>query len=100
MPKSYNLTNKAVDDLTNIWHYTNEKWSEEQADKYYSSLINTFEAIAKKPDLGKKYFNIFPDLYGFRINRHIIFYRKKADDRIEITRILYEGMDFENRLKY
>ncbi len=26
----YKLTNKAVEDLTGIWEYTVEKWSEEQ----------------------------------------------------------------------
>ena len=30
----YHLTNKAVDDLSEIWDYTYEVWSENQADKY------------------------------------------------------------------
>jgi len=29
---------KAIDDLNNIWNYTFEKWTEEQADKYYAIL--------------------------------------------------------------
>lgn len=33
MPK-YILTNKAVEDLSTIWNYTFEVWSETQADKY------------------------------------------------------------------
>ena len=36
---SYLLTNKAVEDLTEIWHYTYYKWSEKQADKYYKMLL-------------------------------------------------------------
>jgi hypothetical protein len=28
----YKLTNKAVEDLTQIWNYTFNKWSENQAD--------------------------------------------------------------------
>ena len=35
----YKLTNKAVEDLNDIWEYTIEKWSEEQADKYYNLLL-------------------------------------------------------------
>ena len=31
----HKLTNKAVEDLTEIWNYTYDKWSEYQADKYY-----------------------------------------------------------------
>ncbi len=29
------LKQKAIDDLNTIWTYTFEKWSEQQADKYY-----------------------------------------------------------------
>ena len=35
----YNLTIEAVQDLTNIWNYTFEKWSEKQADTYYRMLL-------------------------------------------------------------
>jgi len=35
----YKLSNKAVDDLTQIWNYTFNKWSEKQADKYYNMLF-------------------------------------------------------------
>ena len=31
----YYFTNKAVEDLTKIYEYTYEFWSEKQADKYY-----------------------------------------------------------------
>ena len=39
----YSLTNKAVEDLSKIWEYTYEVWSESQADKYYELLINSFQ---------------------------------------------------------
>ena len=40
MPR-YFLTKKAVDDLSEIWEYTYDTWSEKQADKYYGlSLIH------------------------------------------------------------
>ncbi len=31
----YTLTNKAVKDLSEIWNYTFDQWSERQADFYY-----------------------------------------------------------------
>lgn len=49
----YKLTNKAVEDLSKIWDYTFEVWSEKQADKYYGGLISNFEEIAENPELGK-----------------------------------------------
>ena len=33
--KQYHLTNKAIEDLNEIWLYTVETWSEKQADTYY-----------------------------------------------------------------
>jgi toxin ParE1/3/4 len=52
MPK-YALTNQAVEDLSGIWQYTFDTWSERQADKYYSLLIDSFEEIARRPEIGR-----------------------------------------------
>lgn len=94
----YKLTNKAVDDLTGIWNYTLEKWSEKQADKYYKTLIDNFNEIAKNPKVGKKYSDIINNILGFQVGRHIIFYREIHENEIEITRILHEQMDLKNRI--
>jgi len=95
----YRFTNKAVDDLTQIWNYTLNKWSEKQADIYYSMLIENCKEIASNPDLGKCYFEIREDLLGFKAGHHIIFYREIEENRIEILRILHEQMDLKNRIK-
>lgn len=94
----YELTNKAVEDLTGIWEYTIEKWSEHQADIYYNLLIDSCQEIANNPDLGKNYEGITNDLFGLKISRHIIFYRKRLNQPIEITRILHGQMDLKNRI--
>ena len=96
---SYSLTHKAVDDLNGIWHYTMVKWSEKQADKYYQMLLDTCQYLADDPSLGRKYEGIRPDLLGLKAIRHIIFYRKIGEDRIEIIRILHGSMDLKNRLQ-
>jgi toxin ParE1/3/4 len=94
----YELTNKAVEDLTEIWKYTCEEWSEQQADTYYTLLLDSCQDIANNPELGKNYEGIAKDLFGLKSNRHIVFYRKRIDQPIEITRILHERMDFKSRL--
>ena len=94
---NYKLTNKAIEDLENIWDYTFQKWSEQQADKYYGLLISTCQFISENPDLGKNYQGVKSELFGLKSNRHIIFYRKFSDNPIEITRILHERMDLQNR---
>lgn len=94
----YKLTNQAVEDLTNFWEYTFEKWSEKQAEIYYKMLVENFEHIAENPNIGKSYSEIKEELFGLKANRHIIFYRKLINNPIEITRILHEQMDLKNRI--
>lgn len=94
----YKLTNKAVEDLSKIWDYTFEVWSEKQADKYYVELISDCVEIAENPNLGKNYEGISNQLLGLKLNRHIIFYRTLEKDYIEITRILHERMDLKKRI--
>lgn len=94
----YKLTNRAVDDLSKIWDYTFEVWSEKQADKYYESLITSCQDIADDPSLGKNYDGITKQLLGMKANRHIIFYRTVNENYVEITRILHQKMDLKNRI--
>lgn len=92
------FTNRAVADLNQIWEYTIEKWSERQADKYYNELIKACDKISRNRNTGKRYGKIVPDLFGFHVNRHIIFFRRIKSDNVEITRILHESMDLKNRI--
>ena len=94
----YRLTNKAVTDLSEIWEYTIEVWSEKQADKYYDELISNFKEIAENPDLGKTYDRISKQLLGIKANKHVIFYRTLSKNYVEITRVLHERMDLKKRI--
>lgn len=93
----YILTNKAVEDISEIWYYTYEAWSEKQADKCYGLLIEMFKEIAKRPSIGKNYEEISKEIFGFGSGKHIIFYRK-LKLTIEIVRVLHEQMDLKNRI--
>lgn len=89
---------KAIDDLTDIWEYTVFHWSENQADIYYSSIQVACAEIGLKPNIGKKYTGINPNLLGFKAGKHIIFYHEISENEIEIIRILHESMDIKNRM--
>jgi len=99
MPNKYILTNKAVEDLSGIWNYTFETWSETQADKYYFMLLDTCQDLADENAKGKQYPEIHSDVFGIRAGQHIIFYRRVKQDTIEIIRILHSRMDLSNRIK-
>jgi len=94
----FKLTNKAVEDLSKIWDYTFEVWSERQADKYYESLISDCQEIADNQNLGKNFDGITESLLGMKTNRHIIFYRNLNENYIELTRILHERIDLKKRV--
>ncbi len=98
MPK-YHLSNKAVDDLSEIWEYTYDEWSEKQADEYYNYLLNTCQELAENPNAGKKYIEIGTTILGYLANKHIIFYQVVSKTEIEIIRILHGSMDLKNRMK-
>lgn len=95
----YVLTNKAVEDLTRIWDYIDEVWSENQADKYYELIISAFEEIAESPALGKSYAALSKEILGFKVGKHIIFYTILKPDEVQIVRILHSRMDLKNRLR-
>ena len=94
----YHLTNKAVEDLAEIWDYTYEEWSEIQADKYYLLLLSSCQEIAENPNRGKKYNVVTEKLFGYKSNEHIIFYFILSSTEIEVIRILHGRMDLKNKL--
>jgi len=95
----YFLSNRAVEDLSDIWNYTYEVWSENQADKYYGLLIDSCDEISVNPEIGKNYDEIDENIFGYKTGRHIIFYQVIKVDVIEVVRILHESMDLKNRMK-
>ncbi len=93
------ISNKAVQDLTQIWEYTYEVWSPGRADKYYELLIETCQEIAKNPEIGKNYDDIEKSIYGYGVGKHIIFYHEIKSGEILIVRILHERMDLKSRIE-
>ena len=83
------FTRKAVEDLSDIWNYTADTWSERQADTYYWLLIASCRKLAGNPVLfGREYKELGEKVYGFKVNKHIVFYRIPDDGAIEVVRIL------------
>lgn len=92
---SYFLTEKALEDLSNIWEYTFDNWSEYQADKYYGILLEDCQALADQPHLGKKYPEIDLEIFGYKSGEHLIFYRNLEEGNIEVIRFLHSKMDLK-----
>lgn len=96
---SYKISVKASEDIENIWLYTFEHLSLEQADRCGNLIFDEIEYLAEHPNSGKDFNYIRKNYRCSRVKSHIIFYRlidKQSD--IEIIRILHQRMDIGHRL--
>lgn len=91
------ISNKAISDLEEIWLYTFQKWSEEQADRYYTLIFDEVNYICKNSGAGKSMEHIRKGYRASKVKSHLIFYRV-SNETIEVIRILHEKMDIEDRL--
>ena len=95
----FRFTNEAVEDLEDIWFYTKQTWTLEQADRYYNLIIEEIEFIASNPMLGRSIDHIMAGYKSTKVKSHVVYYKQVEDDGILIVRILHQRMDSENKLK-
>lgn len=93
------IKEEALDDLEEIWLYTLQNWSLEQADRYHRFIIKEIEFLATRPASGKVQDHIRPGYRSSKVNSHIIFYLFDETE-IVIIRVLHESMDIPNRFEY
>ena len=95
----YKISQEASRDIENIWLYTIEKWSIEQADRYFNLIMDEIEYLAEDPKSGKDYSKVRKGYFRSQIKSHFIFYKiNRKNEDIEIIRILHQRMDIETRL--
>ncbi len=95
----YKISKEAGRDIENIWLYTIEKWSIEQADRYFNLIMDEIEYLAKNPKSGKDYSKVRKGYFRSQVKSHFIFYKiNRKNEEIEIIRILHQQMDIETRL--
>lgn len=95
----YKISKEALKDLENIWIYTFENWSVEQADRYYGLLMDEIEYLSENPQSGKDYGHIREGYLKSRVKSHLIFYKVNLSAGIiEVIRILHQQMDIDERL--
>lgn len=93
----YVISKKAISDLEEIWLYTVDKWSIEQANRYYNLIFDEIDFICKNPRTGRPMESVRKNYRSAKVKSHLIFYRVE-NGIVQIVRILHERMDIENRL--
>ncbi len=95
---SYLISKEAVNDINNIWIYTAENWSTEQADRYYNLILDEIEHITENFEMASTFENVRKGYRYSKVKSHLIFFKKTKDNKIEVIRVLHAKMDIENRL--
>lgn len=93
----YELSNKADEDLTDIYIFSYRRFGEVQADAYLFSLEESFSLLAQQPSLGRKIDHIRPGYFRHEHASHSVFYKRKKSG-VKIMRVLHRGLDTERHL--
>jgi len=96
-PLLYVISKKAISDLEEIWLYTVEKWSVDQADRYYNLIFDEIDFICKNTKAGKSMEHVRKGYRASKVKSHLIFYRIQ-NNTVEVIRVLHERMDIKTRL--
>ena len=94
----YVISEKAIEDINNIWIYTAENWSVAQADRYYNLIYDEIEYIVNNFDMARDFGKIRKSYKCSKVKSHLNFFKKDKTNEIEVVRVLHERMDIESRL--
>lgn len=95
---NYRISRQAIEDLDKIWIYTFNKWTKEQADRYFDLIITEIEFLADNFMTAKSAEQTRKNYRVTKVKSHLIFFRKAENDIVEIVRILHQRMDIKTHL--
>lgn len=92
------ISEKAIEDLNNIWIYTAENWSVGLANRYYNLIVDEIEYVSENFETAKDFGTVRKNYKYSKVMSHLVFYKKTENSEMEVVRILHERMDIENRI--
>ena len=90
----YRLSPAAQADLEEIWLYSAETWSVDQAERYMDLLEEAFERLRAMPGIARERLEFTPPVRIHPAASHLIIYRIEAD-HLAILRILGGRQDWQ-----
>lgn len=90
------LTPLAESDLEQIWLYTVEHWSVEQANRYHRDLVSTMSALARGDKIGRVC-HVRAGYLQYTVGSHIVFYRE-TETTLDVSRVLHQRMNVDRHL--
>jgi toxin ParE1/3/4 len=95
--RNYEISRLAIKDLDDIWYFTMEHWSKQQANKYYKEIFEVIEELCSNPEIGKSIDEIKVGHMRINVKSHMIIYKINREI-IYIDRILHQKMDLEKQI--
>ena len=97
MPLEIHKRSRAREDLLEIWLYSHDTRSANQADRYLDRLDEGISRLSENPFLGSDAGTIRRGYRKLTVERHLVFYTV-TEERIEIVRVLHAQMDAVSQL--
>ena len=94
---NFSLTEEAKSDLKNIARFTQKRWSRDQRNYYLKTPDDCFHQLSSNPAIGKACGETRPGYHKFPTGSHVVYYRSKTNDHIEVVRVLHESMDVDTQ---
>lgn len=86
--------------LDDIYRYTRDRWSVEQANRYITGLFEAFDKIETRGVMSRPIPAEFGvEGYFFRYERHFIYRRRLSNGDVGIVTILHEKMHRIDRFR-
>lgn len=91
---SLNILLQADADLEEIWLYSANEWSIEQADSYITGLYATFSMLCETPEIARERSEITPPVRLHPSGQHHVIYRIEGTS-ISVIRILHNRRNWQ-----
>jgi len=100
-PEGYtlHLSRQAERDLENILQYTYETYGERQQQIYADALHEALALLTDNPGLGHRRSDLSERHLAFRVEHHFVVYTVSSQT-VNVSRILYERMDFTRHVRH
>lgn len=94
---SLNILPQADADLEEIWLYTANEWSIEQADSYIIGLHTTFSILCETPEIARERTEFTPPVRLHPSGQHHVIYRIEGAS-LSVIRILHNRRNWQTYL--
>jgi toxin ParE1/3/4 len=92
------LTDRAKDDLLELWHTIASNRDERTADRFTAKILDKCQSYAQFPESGPLRVEISLGLRSFPVAPYVVFYRP-YEDTILVVRILHGHRDVKRIMR-